>query len=246
MYQSERLEKILAILQKSGYVTVHRLTRELDYSTATVNRDLNLLEAKHLIKRSYGGVTLAEGKEPPLVDRYRHMEKVKNGLCETAMRLISDGDVLFIDGSTTTEALGKYLLEKRDLTVITNNLALFLFLSQNGVNAVSLGGRICELPYLLGGNETEGNAMRYRADKVFFSAAAITEDGQISADEEYETLRRIMMANSREVYFMADHEKVGKPFRKMLTDLSAVTGIICDYDFSKETRSRYPNTRFLT
>ena len=173
------------------------------------------------------------------------MEKVKNGLCEKAMELISDGDVLFIDGSTTTEALGKYLLEKRDLTVITNNLALFLFLSQNGVNAVSLGGTLKELPYLLGGSETEANAMRYRADKAFFSAAAITEEGEISADEEYETLRRIMIMNSREAYFMADHEKVGKPIRRVLTDLSSVTGIICDYDFKKETRRKYPSTRFF-
>lgn len=249
MYQSERLERILECLHRKGYVTVKALTEELDYSTATVNRDLNLLEARNLVRRSYGGVTLAEERVPPLVARYRQMEKTKDRLSEIAVSLLDEGDVIFVDGSSTTEALGKSLCEpitaRKGITVITNNVALFLYLTEHGGSAVLLGGRMIEPPYVLGGRETEANAMRYRADKAFFSAAAITEDGFISADEEYEILRRIMVANAKESYFLCDREKVGRAVPRVLFDASEVTGIISDYPFSSEVRERYAGTVFL-
>ncbi|MBR5505249.1 MAG: DeoR family transcriptional regulator, partial [Clostridia bacterium] len=52
MYQKERFKKIMDILNKYSYVTVKYLTYELGYSTATLNRDLNVLEEKKLITRS--------------------------------------------------------------------------------------------------------------------------------------------------------------------------------------------------
>ena len=39
-YQKERIDAILKILQQQGYVTVKHLTAVLNYSNATINRDL--------------------------------------------------------------------------------------------------------------------------------------------------------------------------------------------------------------
>ena len=55
MYQKERIDKIMEILKENGYVTVKYLTDKLHYSNATVNRDLNIMESRKLITRSYGG-----------------------------------------------------------------------------------------------------------------------------------------------------------------------------------------------
>ena len=51
MYQKERLDEILDILKTHGYVSVKFLTEKLCYSTATVNRDLNVLEKQKLVHR---------------------------------------------------------------------------------------------------------------------------------------------------------------------------------------------------
>ena len=56
MYQKERLERIMELLEANGYLTVQYLTEQLHYSSATVNRDLQLLEQMHRLRRSYGGV----------------------------------------------------------------------------------------------------------------------------------------------------------------------------------------------
>ena len=245
MYQSERLDKIMEILNKYSYVTVKYLTHQLGYSTATINRDLNVLEDKNLIKRSYGGVELCESKTAPLLFRYGKMGKVKNSIAKKASELISDGDTVFLDGSTTTEAMGKYISQKKNVTVITNNISLVIFLKEHNVDVISLGGKIIEAPYILGGSDTESFAMKYKADKMFFASSSMTENGEIEADIEYETLRRIMHANSKESYYLIDSEKILKNVKKVLFTPDEITGIISDYKYLDKLKNLYPNTKFI-
>ncbi len=245
MYQSERLDKIMEILNKYSYVTVKYLTHALDYSTATINRDLNVLEQKNLIKRSYGGIELQENKTAPLLFRYGKMGKVKNSIAKKAAELVDDGDTLFLDGSTTTEAMGKFLLQKKDITVITNNIALVLFLKEHGVNVICLGGSIIEAPYILGGTDTEEMALKYKADKMFFASSGMSEEGEIQADKEYETLRKIMRKNSTKSYYLVDSEKILKSVKKVLFTSDEINGIISDYIYLEKLEKSYLKTKFI-
>ena len=245
MYREERFVRIIELLQKNGYMSVNQLAEALDYSIATLNRDLNMLEEKNYLRRSYGAVSLIED-QPPLIDRYKRMRKAKNLIAHEACRLICDGEVIFIDGSSTTEAMGKHLLTKKNITVITNNISLFLFLCENGVDAVILGGRKKEAPYLLGGRETEASALLYHADKTFFSTYSASEAGYVSAEEEFETLRRIMIRNSKKSYFLINEDKLFHPFKRSLCDFGEISGVISDYAFSEELKALYPETDFIT
>ena len=70
MSAKQRQDKIIEILEKEGYVTVKYLAGELHYSSATINRDLNALEQRQLVTRSYGGVELENSTRlPPLSPR---------------------------------------------------------------------------------------------------------------------------------------------------------------------------------
>jgi DeoR/GlpR family transcriptional regulator of sugar metabolism len=172
-------------------------------------------------------------------------EKIKNSLAEKACELINDGETVFIDGSTTTEAMGKYLIQKKDITVITNNIALVLFLNEHNIDVVNLGGRIIESPYILGGDDAEENAMKYKADKMFFSSSGMTAAGEIQADPEYETLRRIMHKNSSESYYLVDREKILKSIKKVLFTPEDINGVISDYIHLNKKKALYPNTKFI-
>ena len=55
MYRKERLDRIIELIETRGFVTVKTLTSELHYSTATVNRDLNILSQMKRIRRTAGG-----------------------------------------------------------------------------------------------------------------------------------------------------------------------------------------------
>lgn len=112
MYQKERADIILKILRENGYVNVKYLCDQIGYSKATINRDLNYMEKKKLVVRSYGGVELIEKQDIPLVFRYHKMKAEKKRICKAAAELVKDGDVIFIDPSSTTEYITPYLVDK--------------------------------------------------------------------------------------------------------------------------------------
>ncbi len=251
MYQKERMDEIYDILKKNGYVTVKYLVQQLGYSNATVNRDLNVMENQKRIRRSYGGVELSEAKSVPLIFRYHKMKSIKNKMGKAAADLIADGDTVFIDGSTTTECIGRYLTDKKELTVITNNAALVLYLSEYPIRVICLGGETVETPSMLGGEITVENAMKYHADKSFFSEEILSSAGEIgssrvSAIGSYHTLRTIMRQNADMSCCMIDHEKVGLTCRSVLCHVRDVDCLITDYVFDEEQQKCWTGTRIIT
>ncbi len=245
MYQKERIAQILKILEANSYSTVKFITEQLHYSTATINRDLNLMEKQKLVIRSYGGVELVKKKGVPLPFRYHKMKTAKSKIAKAAAEFIKDGDTIFIDGTTTTEYMGKHLLEKKNLTVITNNCAVVSLLSEHGIRVICLGGEIVEPPYLLGGELSAETAMKYNADKMFFSSGTVSHDGIIDSCQAYDLLHRVMASNSKEIFYLADHEKLDKPSSMNLFDFSKVNTVITDFNFSEQVRKKFKNTEFV-
>lgn len=246
MYQKERLDEILDLLHKYGYVTVKYLVGALHYSNATVNRDLNILESQGQIRRTHGGVELTERKGVPLPFRYHKMKAEKLKIAKRASELVQDGDTLFIDGSTTTESMAEFLADKKDITVITNNVTLVMRLAEYGVKVVCLGGTMVEKPSMLGGDEAVESAMKYTADKMFFATNYVTKDGKIGTGGRL-LLMKAMAKNSDKVYYLADHDKLVRPqgVNQYIFDFNEVDGVISDYEFDEETKKRYPNTQFI-
>jgi len=169
VYQKERIDTILGILRENGYVNVKYLCDKIGYSKATINRDLNLMAKQKLIIRIYGGVELVEKQDIPLVFRYHKMKKAKKRICKAAAELVKDGDVIFIDPSSTTEYMAPYLVDKKNITVITSNIALVAYLSDfSEIKTICLGGEIVEPPSMLGGDLCVKNALEYKAEILFF------------------------------------------------------------------------------
>ncbi len=246
LYQKERIDAILKILQQQGYVTVKHLTELLNYSNATINRDLNVMEKQKLIKRSYGGVELVKGYGVALPFRYEKMKAAKLKIAKKAAEYIKDGDTVFISGATTTEYIGQYLLDKKDITVISNNMALLIFLSQYSLHTVCLGGAVSEPPYMLCSPETVMNVRRFHADKMFFSTGGICMNGTISFGGGYVALmHQAMMENSDQIFFLADREKL-MPTCKNKKDFDELDCVITDFEFSEETKKKYNTTAFVS
>ena len=239
-----RRDEILNIMQKQGYTTVQYLTETLRYSTATINRDLNILQSQRLIKRSYGGAELSTQQRIPVLFRYKKAKIEKRLLGMTAASLVMEGDTIFIDASTTTQTMAQYLLNKPRLTVITNNMALATYLSDREVNVICLGGGVVEPPCMLGGDVTAENASRYLADKMFFSTGGITSSGKLYGSL-YDSVHKAMMANSKHVYYLVDQEKVDINRKTILCDLERVDTIITNYTFAPPIRAEFSRTEFL-
>ena len=250
MYGSMRQNAILTILKKQGYATVRELTEALHYSTATINRDLNRMEEKGLIKRSYGGAELVKKTQyVPFPFRHNKMRIAKRHIAARAAEFVHDADTLYIDGTTTTQYMGDYLTDKKNLTVITNNITLATSLSELGKTTYCLGGKIVEAPSVTDGSFAGNRAIALSADKMFFSTGGITQDGRIAVASFYAPLLRdTMMRNSREIFLLMDHEKIFYQSTQsyLSFDLSAVDYVISDYEFDEEFKNRFPTVTFIT
>ena len=244
MSNAERQNRIIDILEREGYVTVKYLSNVLDYSFATINRDLNALQDKHLVSRSYGGVELVRAPYVSVLFRAHKMRAEKLQIAKCASNFVKDGDVIFIDGSTTAQCMERALTERKNLTVITNNLLLSAKLSEHKIKVVCLGGTVVEAPSMLYGKETVENALKYRVDKAFFSTGAVSKDGLI-ASGVYDLMLRAITSRAKEVFYLVDHEKVDKPFNEVYGDFSTVNYVISDYDFPLETKERFLNVQFI-
>ncbi|MBR2406160.1 MAG: DeoR/GlpR transcriptional regulator [Clostridia bacterium] len=245
MYPQERQDEILRILEKHQYVSVSYLLKKLHFSSATVNRDLNLLQKRGLIQRSYGGVELVKDRSVPLEFRMHKQHHAKECIARKAAEMVQDGDIVFIDGSTTAQYMGPYLTDKERITVISNNLMLLSYLSDRGVECICLGGRILEAPSMTGSIDTVDMARTYRADKAFFSTGAVTDDGAVFCGGGYYDLHRVMIANSKEAVYLIDSEKLAHQPTKQLCDFGGVSAVISDHDFS-HLRDTFPNTQLIT
>jgi len=247
MYQKERLRVILSLLEQNGFVTVRFLTEQLHYSTATINRDLNALQNQGLIRRSFGGAELTQEKTVPLQFRYSKMRPAKSRIAKMAATHIQNGDTIFIDCSTTAQYLGKYITDRKNLTVITNNLTLASFLSEYNIATICLGGRIMEPPSMAYSEETVENARKYGADKLFFSACSITPDGRIgrSRPESHYLMIRAMMENADKKYLLLDVDKLVDRADTYLGTLAEVDTVISDFAFPEKTKEIYSRTEFL-
>lgn len=246
MYPQERQDAILAILNQYQYVTVTYLIDALHYSSATVNRDLNILEKRGMVKRSYGGVELVGDAGIPVVFRQHKQHAAKERIARCAAELVDNGDVLFIDGSTTAQYMAPYLEHKEDIRVITNNMMLAAHLSDRGIVCVCLGGKVLEPPSMLGGPDTVEMARSYRADKAFFSTACVMDGTVYEYDNSaYLELHRVMLKNSNQTVYLADDGKFGNNTGiKRLCGFEELYAVISDRDIT-HMQEQYPHTKLI-
>ena len=123
IHLTERREEMLGMISQNGYVTTQELCRRFYISEPTVRRELAFLEAQGLIRRSRGGAAARSGGvRLPIALRQVSYQEEKRRIGKAAAALVSDGDTIFIDTSTTAMAMLEHLRFRRGITVVTNSL----------------------------------------------------------------------------------------------------------------------------
>lgn len=212
MIQYERKERILERLSKQKSVSLKELAAELFISEASIRRDIAALEQEGLVTRLYGGVTLSANRNGVIPVSFRDAEHSaqKEAIAKKAAALVRDGDTLMLDASSTVRRMLRYLTDRRDLTVITNNLRIFDEYGSSGIRLYATGGIYRAENHALVGAGAMETLSSLSADAVFFSSQGLSEEGEISdASEEETALRRVMLSRCRHRFFLCDSSKFG-------------------------------------
>jgi DeoR family transcriptional regulator, fructose operon transcriptional repressor len=144
-YQQERLIAILELLKSDGRVSVADLSRQFGVSGVTIRNDLRMLHAEGKLIKTFGGAIYRENKTAPgLFDaRNTSMTREKKLIAGKAAGLVAHGEVIYLDASVTVMEMIPFILDRTNLTVITNSLEVASNLSiLSDHSIIMLGGAI--------------------------------------------------------------------------------------------------------
>lgn len=232
MLPKARQEQLLEMLKRQRYATIRELANQIYVSTATVRRDLKLLEAAGLVHCTYGGVSIApsEGKNVPLPLRRAEHVTVKHQIARAAAPLISPHETLFMDGSSTAMHLCDYLSQDMDLTVFTYCVDTAARLAEKGIAAYCVGGLYQPHSAVLTGYFAEKNLESVTADWAILSSQGLCpQTGKIMDSSADETrIRQIMMRQAKKSAFLCDSSKFGHSYPFILAFLEDVDVFVSD------------------
>ena len=242
MLKSERADQIIEILREQKYTTVATLVDRLHYSPATIRRDLVYLEGLGLVKKSYGGVSFRAGA--PLIVREHEYTVEKVRLCHAAEEFVQDGYTVFVDGTTTTYHLGEVLVRKKNVTVVTNNLKLAMYLNEHGVRCFVTGGEVLDTAFL-GGTYVADMLEKMRFDVAFYSVGVAGADGRLNVSSAFTEFMRVVLARSEKNVCLFLKSKWRERCPMAFQTVGVFDVVISDVKMPADFAARFPDTKFL-
>ena len=231
MFNLERQEEILKYIMERKSISVKKLAELLFVSEPTVRRDLTALEKQGKVLRTHGGVVMRKvaDNEIPLILREEQNNLSKKIIAEKAAALINDGDVIFLDASSTVSYIIPYLEKFKDIIVVTNSPKTSIKLGERNIKNYCTGGLLLLHSIAYVGNDAEKFISNINADIYFFSCRGITEDGIITdSSVEEAQIKRAMLKNSAKSYFLYDSSKMGKKYMYNISNTKEITGAISE------------------
>lgn len=225
---SERQKEILEILYQKGRVSVAELSKTLYVTEMTVRRDLTEMEKGGFLRRYRGGAVLKINLgEMPITERLLLDKDEKEELAKKALPYLHDGMTVFLDSSSTCQYLIPHLAQRKNVTVLTNSVAVLLSASKLHLPCILIGGEYYEQDMCMVGSLAEQYVRDLNADIAFFTTAAISNDGVISDFDVRQTMiRKIVMQNAKQNIFLFENEKRGKKLLYTLCHVNDVTAVL--------------------
>ncbi len=214
LYLIERQKKILNLLKERKRVTVKGLSDYFKISEVTVRNDLKELANSGKIIRTHGGAIYLDNSEIEGIYNYRKNKNViqKKKIAKLASSLINDGEVVFIDASTTSSHIIPHLYDKMELTVVTNSIEVAHTLATSSlINILLIGGRIRREALSTTGYPIEYILENINLSKAFMGASGFTiEEGLTDVNQEEIYIKKSIVEKSKNTIAIVDSSKWGK------------------------------------
>jgi DeoR/GlpR family transcriptional regulator of sugar metabolism len=229
---TDRLERVLQLLETHETVRVSDLARYFDVSEVTVRSDLATLAREGLVARVRGGArALQRGESEVAFDvRLRLQEAQKRGIACAAAALVQDGEAVALDSSTTAYYVALELRNRKELVVVTNGLLIAAALADApGVSVIVPGGML-RLPAMsLVGDFASGVLRTTQIDRGFFGVRGATlERGLMDLNPEEVRLKRELADACKHVVGVFDSSKWHKTALLSFAPTERVDAIVTD------------------
>jgi len=241
MLTGQRKAHILSTLRQHGQAIARDMAEEMQVSEDTIRRDMRDLAAAGLLKRVHGGALPISPDLPDFTTRRDLSSEVKAALGARAASLVKPGQMVFLDGGTTTAEIARHLPKDVPLTIVTHSPTIASeFEHHRHVEVILIGGRIYKHSMVAVGAAAMKAIDDLRPDIFFLGVTAVhPAHGLSTGDFEEAAIKRHIAAASAETYVPVTAEKLDSVSPCRIMALDGISGLIVPGGVTAESLAPY-------
>jgi DeoR family fructose operon transcriptional repressor len=232
MFVQDRHSAILTHMAKRPRWTVTGLQKALRVSRSTLRRDLNDLQDRGEVLRVHGGVVHvgALKGEPSLDKRARQAIDAKRCIAAAASDAVPTGATVFVDAGTTCLEVGRRLILRGDVRIITHSIRLLMDADGSKTPITCIGGDYRAISQAVVGGLAMEWMKHLRCDIAIMGASGLNVDGASTTEISETAIKQAAMNIAGESILVAHAEKWDAPatvrfaewkqFNRWITDAS--------------------------
>ncbi len=230
MLTTHRKQAILTALQRDGQVIAKALSEQFGVSEDTIRRDLRELAAEGLLQRVHGGALPSSPAVVDFAERQQISTGAKLAIARKAAELIRPGQVVILDGGTTSVQLARQLSATLRATVVTHSPSVAVELAGHPlVEVVLIGGRLFKHSVVAVGAAAIEAIGHIRADVYFMGVTGVHPTAGLSTgDLEEAYIKRALAARAAEVVVLALAEKINAASAYVIADATTANTLIVE------------------
>lgn len=238
---SRRRALIRDRVRAAGFVRASALAEEFGVSVMTIHRDLEYLQTQGWLSKVRGGATAAPSSafHGDVAQRRAAMAPAKRALARAAAELVTPGDTVMVDESTTCLHVAEGFVQRAPLTVITYFQPVVSMLAgAAGITLISLGGEYFPAYDAFLGLYTAEGVAKVRADTLFMSTTAISQNRCYHQSQATVQVKRAMMASASRRVLIVDRTKFTRQGLYALAALTEFDLVLADDGLPPPERQR--------
>ena len=211
----KRKEAIRALVSGRGSASAAELAKKFSVSVVSIRRYLAELEAEGVLVRTYGGAVKTETRISPeflFSEKSRRSLPEKRAIAREALKLLREGETIFLDSGTTPLELSRLLKESPlRLTAATTSLPVALELvAADKIKVLLLGGFLRRDLFDFFGPFSREELNRLTFNQAFLGVDGISgREGLTTTDSITALMEETVIEKSRQINILADHSKIG-------------------------------------
>jgi DeoR/GlpR family transcriptional regulator of sugar metabolism len=228
-------------LASKGRVLAGELAARFNVSEDTARRDLRELAKIGSCRRVYGGALAPAPFAEPIGTRLALISEEKMRLASAAVKLITAGQSLFIDGGSTNITIAGAIPRNAVLTVATNSLGVATALAaHHSVKLIILGGVHDTALGTCTGATTLKAVSQFNADFFFLGSCGIDSvRGATAFDAAEAEVKGAMAINSASIVVIATTDKLATTAPFCVAAAETIRHLVIDRDAPLELLSNF-------
>lgn len=216
MLPEERQNMIVQIVNETGSASVKDLSIRFAITEDSIRKDLTSLQKKGLLRKTYGGALKIEDNSQEQFVSQRKGKYIldKQKIAKKIVGMLKNGDLIFLDISTTNIEVAKLLKTSGlSLTVVTNMIDVMNVMIGDEFNKlIFIGGTFTDGKDGFVGLNANREISRYRFDKSFLGVVGVSASTNSVSTYMLEdaATKETIVKSSKQAFMILETRKLSK------------------------------------